>query len=203
MAIGWPGKGQNPVVAQRERVVHLFKEFCVMSLFIRTATKEDAILIADISRQTFYETFAPDNTQHDMDKFLNEQFTRGKLILEVGASENTFLLAYDGDEVAGYVKLRQSRPPRSLGNENALEIARIYSMTHMIGKGVGRLLMQASIDTAQQMGKAVVWLGVWEKNKRAIDFYTRWGFEKFDETYFLLGDDMQKDWLMKKAVSQD
>ena len=171
-----------------------------MSLSIRTATKDDAILIADISRQTFYETFAADNTKHDMDKFLNEQFTRGKLILEVGASENIFLLAYYNDEVAGYVKLRKSRPPKSLGIDHALEIARIYSMTHLIGKGVGKTLMQASIDTAKHMGIAVVWLGVWEKNKRAIDFYTKWGFEKFDETFFLLGDDMQKDWLMKKGV---
>ena len=42
--------------------------------------------------------------------------------------------------------------------------------------------------------------GVWEKNYRAIEFYTKWGFEKFDDTDFLLGDEVQKDWLMKKAV---
>ena len=171
-----------------------------MNLTIREATKDDAILIADLSQQTFYETFAADNTKEDMELFLTKQFTKGKLILEVGASENTFLLAYYNDEVAGYVKLRESRPPKSLGNESALEIARIYSMKHLIGKGVGKTLMQASIETARQKGKALVWLGVWEKNKRAINFYTQWGFEKFDETFFLLGDDMQKDWLMKKNV---
>ena len=135
-----------------------------------------------------------------MDKFLNEQFTKGKLMFEVGASENIFLLAYQQDEVAGYVKLRDSRVPISLGSKNAIEIARLYAMTNMIGKGIGKLLMSHSIDIARQREKDYLWLGVWEKNYRAIEFYTKWGFEKFDDTDFLLGDEVQKDWLMKRNV---
>jgi len=172
-----------------------------MSLVIRHATKEDAKLIADISHQTFYETFIADNSKEDMDKFLNEQFTKGKLMLEVGAPENIFLLAYYDDEVAGYAKLRDSKIPLSLDNANVLEIARIYCMSHFIGKGIGKALMQASIDLAREKKKEVVWLGVWEKNQRAIEFYTKWGFEKFDETDFLLGNDMQRDWLMRKNIT--
>lgn len=171
-----------------------------MSVVIRQATADDAKLIADISHQTFYETFIANNSKEDMDKFLNEQFTKGKLILEVGAPDNIFLLAYSDSEVAGYVKLRESKIPLSLETINALEIARIYSLSHFIGRGIGKALMQASIDLAKEKGKEVVWLGVWEKNQRAIDFYTKWGFEKFDETDFLLGNDLQRDWLMKKSL---
>ena len=171
-----------------------------MTLVIREATVSEAKLIADISHQTFYETFAVHNRKEDMDKFLNQQFTKGRLIMEVGAKENTFLLAYDGDAVAGYVKIRDERVPLTLGNFSALEIARLYAVSNQIGKGVGSLLMKACIDIASQRNKEWLWLGVWEKNKRAIEFYTKWGFEKFDETDFLLGDDMQKDWLMKKRV---
>ena len=171
-----------------------------MNFIIRHATHEDAVLIADISQQTFSETFGADNKKEDMDKFLNEQFTKGKLMLEVGTPENIFLLALLEDEVAGYVKLRESKKPLMLSNMNAMEIARIYSMTNMIGKGVGKALMQASIDLAKEKGKEVIWLGVWEKNQRAIDFYIKWGFEKFDETDFLLGNDLQRDWLMRKLI---
>jgi diamine N-acetyltransferase len=171
-----------------------------MSFSIRYATKKDDELIADISRQTFYETFAADNTKEDMDKFLNEQFTKGKLMLEVGAAENTFLIAYYNGEVAGYVKLREARVPGSLGTTNAMEIARLYAMKHMIGKGAGKVLMQCGIEIAKGKSKEMVWLGVWEKNQRAIDFYTKWGFEKFDEADFLLGNDIQKDWLMRKRL---
>ena len=64
-----------------------------MNLTIRYATEKDAALIADISRKTFYETFAPVNTRADMDIFMNVQFTKGRLMLEVGQPENIFLLA--------------------------------------------------------------------------------------------------------------
>jgi ribosomal protein S18 acetylase RimI-like enzyme len=171
-----------------------------MTLIIREATVNDARLIADISHQTFYETFAAYNTKEDMEKFLNHQFTRGKLMLEVGAKQNTFLLAYAGTEVAGYVKLRDERVPGTMGSVRALEVARLYAMSDQIGKGVGSFLMQSSIDIAKQKNKEWLWLGVWEKNQRAIDFYVKWGFEKFDETDFLLGDDLQRDWLMKRRV---
>ena len=173
-----------------------------MNLSIRLATKEDAVLIADISRKTFYDTFAPDNTEEDMDKFLNEQFTRGRLMMEVGAPENIFLLAYLDGEIAGYVKLREGKDPLELDGLQALEIARLYVLEAFLGKHIGAALMKESISIAREKGKQVVWLGVWKENKRAIDFYTRWGFEKFGECDFLLGDDLQRDWLMKKHLTE-
>ena len=51
-------------------------------LVIRYALPAEASLIADISRQTFYETFAESNTSEDMEKFMNEQFSRDTLIKE-------------------------------------------------------------------------------------------------------------------------
>lgn len=172
-----------------------------MNFTLRYATPADAALVADISRQTFYDTFAADNTPENMAKFLNEQFTKGKLMLEVGSPENIFLLAYDHHNLAGYVKLREGRKLPTLQGVSSLEIARLYVVKEYIGKGVGKLLMQAAIDIAQQNNKEVVWLGVWEYNHRAIAFYTAWGFQKFDECDFLLGNDVQRDWLMKKSLS--
>lgn len=170
-----------------------------MNLSIRTANYQDAALIADISRQTFYDTFAADNTAEDMEKFLSEQFTRDALMMEVGLKEHLFLLAVDGDTIAGYVKLKDGKRPAKI-KVAAIEIARLYVVKEFIGKGVGKLLMQYCIDEAQRKGKNTIWLCVWERNQRAIDFYTAWGFEKFDECQFILGDDVQLDWMMKKDL---
>jgi ribosomal protein S18 acetylase RimI-like enzyme len=166
-----------------------------MSINIREAVASDAELIADMSRRTFYDTFAADNSQEDMGKFLNEQFTKEALMKEVGAAGNIFLLAFSNDEPAGYARLRMN-DTASAGN--SIELARLYAETNMIGKGVGKALMEACIETAKKLGKQSIWLGVWEKNQRAIDFYTKFGFEKFGEHEFLLGNDLQTDWLMKK-----
>jgi ribosomal protein S18 acetylase RimI-like enzyme len=168
-----------------------------MDLIIRHATTVDAPLIADLSRQTFYETFAPHNSVADMEKFMSEQFTREALMAEVGASRNTFLLAFNNNVPAGYVRLRESN---DAAWENTIEIARLYATTAMIGKGVGKVLMQACIDVARARQKESIWLGVWEKNERAILFYKAWGFEKVGEHDFVLGNDVQRDWIMKKDL---
>ena len=57
---------------------------------IRVADKTDAELIANITRLTFYETFAAENTKENMDKFLIERLSKEKLIAEVGAAGNIF-----------------------------------------------------------------------------------------------------------------
>ncbi|MBO9563942.1 MAG: GNAT family N-acetyltransferase [Niastella sp.] len=170
------------------------------AITIRIATSSDAVMIADLSRQTFYDAFAADNTPENMDKFMNEQFTREKLIAEVSDPASIFLLATINDEIAGYARLRESSNPPELSDLPSIEIARIYAVTTTIGKGVGSALMQRCIAIAQEKQRSVIWLGVWEHNKRAIDFYTKWGFQKFSEHIFVVGDDPQTDWLMKKKL---
>jgi len=167
---------------------------------IRFCTEANASLIADLSRQTFYETFASENTAADMEKFMAEQFSREALMKEVGAEGNIFLLAYDNEAPVGYARMRESSNPPELGEKKSIEIARIYAAAALVGKGIGKALMQKCIDVATEKNKEVIWLGVWEKNQRAIDFYSKWGFEKFGTHLFLLGNDPQTDWLMKKEL---
>ena len=171
-----------------------------MPISIRFANANDAELIADLSRKTFSETFGYLNTKENMDKFLNEQFSRDKLINEVTAPDNIFLLVFDDELPVGYAKMRHGEKRPEFENKDSVEIARIYVINSYIGAGVGKELMRKCIFLARDMKKEIVWLGVWEKNNRAISFYKKWGFEKFGEHSFTLGDDIQNDWLMKKEL---
>lgn len=167
---------------------------------IRIAGTADAGTIADLSRKTFYDSFAADNSKENMDHFLNLQFTRESLIAEVTAPGNIFLLAYLDDTLAGYARLQDNSQPTEMGGETAIEIVRIYSEQTAIGKGVGKALMEKALSIAREKKKEYIWLGVWEHNQRAIGFYTKWGFEKFGEHIFMVGDDPQTDWWMKKKL---
>jgi ribosomal protein S18 acetylase RimI-like enzyme len=169
-------------------------------IVIKEATAADAALVADLSRQTFYDAFAADNTKTDMDKFMNETFTREKLMVEVGAPGNIFLLAYEGNEAVGYVRMRDTNDPKLFEEGTAIEIARIYAVQTSIGKGVGSALMQRCIDIARHKNARVIWLGVWENNHKAISFYKKWGFSPFGDHVFMLGDDPQTDLLLKKVL---
>jgi ribosomal protein S18 acetylase RimI-like enzyme len=65
-----------------------------------------------------------------------------------------------------------------------------------LGKGAGRELMNAALNEARYLGCDCVWLGVWEKNQRAIDFYKKWGFEEVGNHTFHLGKEAQNDLVM-------
>lgn len=170
------------------------------SIQIRIAGPADKELLADMSRRTFYDTFASANTREDMDRFMEVQFAREDLMREVDVPGNLFLLAYLDGRPAGYAFLCEKTAPAELGSLKAIEIGRIYAEQFSIGKGVGKALMQRSLEIAREKGKEWVWLGVWERNQRAIDFYTKWGFEKFGEHVFIVGFDPQTDWWMKKKL---
>jgi GNAT superfamily N-acetyltransferase len=168
---------------------------------ISIAGKPEAAIIADLSRRTFYDTFAPHNTPENMDMFLNTQFTPKQLIDQVGAPGNTFLLARFGAEPVGYARLFEGAElPPAISGTKAIEVARIYADKKAIGKGVGKALMQACIDLALEKDKEWIWLGVWEHNHRAIAFYEKMGFAIFDRHIFLLGQDVQYDWCMRRKL---
>jgi ribosomal protein S18 acetylase RimI-like enzyme len=169
-------------------------------LTVRPATINDAGLIADMSRRTFYDTFAAVNTRADMDLFMNGPFNRQRLVAEVGKPGFYFFTAFEDGNPVGYAKMSEGETPPGLDTPATIEIARIYAVKEAIGRGVGKALMQQCLDFAKARGKTAVWLGVWEKNEQAIAFYTHWGFERFGEHDFVLGNDVQKDWLMKKLI---
>lgn len=68
------------------------------------------------------------------------------------------------------------------------------------GKKIGQMLYEKVIKIANQKNVEYVWLGVWEENKRAINFYRKNGFIEFDKHIFKPGDDEQIDIMMKRQL---
>lgn len=172
-----------------------------MNITIRKADEKDAGLIAAISRETFFDTFAADNSAADMEMFMEEQFSISKLEAEVYDEENKFFLAYDGELPVGYFKLKHDSHADLPPSLPAIELSRFYARKNSIGKGVGKAMMQFALKMAAAMNGKIVWLGVFEKNTRAIKFYESFGFRKFSTQKFILGNDIQNDWVMKREVS--
>jgi ribosomal protein S18 acetylase RimI-like enzyme len=101
------------------------------------------------------------------------------------------------EKVIGYLKLNMGGSQTELKDNDALEIERIYVLKDFHGKKVGQLLFDKAITIAKEQQVAYVWLGVWEENKRALQFYTKNGFVEFDQHIFVLGDEAQTDIMMK------
>ena len=167
------------------------------NITITKLTPNDIASLQSIGKQTFYETFAAGNTEEDMQMYLNESFRTDKLTMELQEPNSEFYFALLNNEPIGYLKLNFGEAQTELKDETAIEIERIYVLKEFHGKQVGQLLCDQALEVAKQASANYIWLGVWEKNLRAINFYTKNGFEKFDKHLFKLGKDEQTDIMMK------
>lgn len=170
------------------------------SVTTRQATPADAVVLASLAAMTFRDTFGSDNTPENMDAYATSAFGADIQAAELGDPSLTVYLAEVSGEVAGYAMLREGPAPPSVAEENAVEVARLYAATHVIGAGVGATLMRRCLDEAASRGRRAVWLGVWEHNPRAIAFYRRWEFVDVGSTTFMLGRDRQTDRVMVHRV---
>ena len=157
--------------------------------------------LQQIGRQTFNETFAENNTAENMAKYLEEAYAYQKLSAELNDANSVFYFAMMEDKVIGYLKLNFGASQTELKDNEALEIERIYVLKEFHGKKVGQLLFDKAIEVAKAQHVAYVWLGVWENNKRALQFYTKNGFVEFDQHVFILGDEAQTDIMMKLELN--
>jgi ribosomal protein S18 acetylase RimI-like enzyme len=170
------------------------------AVHIRVATTADNTILAELGARTFFDTFVQDNTSEDMGAYLAASFSPQTQAEELADPLTTFLIAEIDNAVVGYARLRLGTPPSSIIGRQPLEIARLYSAKAWIGHGVGATLMAACLATAARQGCDTIWLGVWEKNTRAIAFYRKWGFETVGTQAFQLGSDLQNDLLMARLL---
>lgn len=154
-----------------------------------------------IGKQTFAEAFSSDNSEEDMKLYLDEGFSTDKLKNELSDKNSEFYFAVLDANIIGYLKINFGQSQTEIKDENTLEIERIYVLKEFHGKKVGQILYQKAMEISKQRGVDYVWLGVWEKNPRAIQFYKKNGFVEFDKHTFKLGNDEQTDIMMKLQMN--
>ncbi len=167
---------------------------------LRYATTADNTLLAEVGAETFYDSFAADNTPENMAAYLASAFSPEKQARELADPASRFLILEAEGLTVGYAHVKFGEAPAAVAGRKPMEIVRFYARKPWIGKGVGARLMQACLQEAEREGCDVVWLGVWERNTRAIAFYRKWGFVEVGTQLFLLGDDPQRDLLMARVV---
>ena len=168
---------------------------------IRYGTIHDAEMLSELGAKTFSETFAKDNTPENIEAYLKASFSPEIQLKELSNPENIFLIIESENIPIGYAQLIMNSSDSAILRTKPLEIRRIYATQEYLGKGVGKELMQSTIDEARKRGCDCVWLGVWEKNQRAIAFYKKWGFREVGTHLFSVGDDPQNDYVMELELT--
>ncbi|OUM95648.1 MAG: GNAT family acetyltransferase [Thermobacillus sp. ZCTH02-B1] len=170
---------------------------------IRKCTIDDAPVIREIGRRTFFETFRGTTSSENMDAYLEKAFNLEQLERELSNPSSEFFLLYDDHaslEPAGYLKINTGGAQTEDMGDDALEVERLYVKREFQKRGFGKMLMTHALDIARRQGKKKVWLGVWEHNDNALAFYKRMGFVQTGSHSFFVGDDEQTDLIMTRTL---
>lgn len=172
-----------------------------MTVVIRAARLPDAAWLATLAERTFRETYGAHNTPENMEHYVAEHFGSARQAAELREGRMTTLVAEVDGEPAGYAQLGQRPAPASVTGGAPLEIVRFYVDRPWHGRGVAQQLMEAAVNTARAAGARTLWLGVWERNPRAIAFYRKCGFQDVGTQTFVLGADHQRDLVLTRSVA--
>ena len=161
----------------------------------------DAAVVAELAAATFVETYAGANDPARFAEHVRRTFTADALAAQLRDPRTEFHWVLDDRGPVGYLRVNTAGAQTEPGYEDGLEVQQVYVLAAHQGAGLGGLLLDLAGSVAQERGLGYVWLGVWEENQKAVAFYEHAGFKVFGEHRFLLGDDPQRDLLMRRDVT--
>jgi diamine N-acetyltransferase len=170
---------------------------------IRHARTEDATLLASFATQAFTDTYRELSDAQEIADYVAEHFQPEVVAGVIQDPACTTLLAWVGEQLAGYAILKAESAPDCVTGPAPLKLWRIYLGAGFIGQGLGARLMQAVHEQARQRGARTLWLGVYDRNVRAVEFYERFGFAKVGGQEFMFGGQIYIDPVYAAAVSEE
>ena len=169
---------------------------------LRKLTLADLAELKNISQKTYSDAFSWGNTEENMLLYLNSSFNTKKLESEIIENQSAFYFAKYKNETVGYLKINYGSAQTDVNDKDVMELERIYVMEKSQGKRIGEKSRSDVIQIAEKKAVNYLWLGVWGKNEKAIEFYKKQRFTTFNSHAFKMGTEIQTDLLMKLTLQK-
>jgi ribosomal protein S18 acetylase RimI-like enzyme len=167
------------------------------SVAIRRGIVADAPALARFAADTFVEAFGAVTAPADLEAHLAHTYGPDLQAAELADPGTITLLALRDGLIVAYSQVRHNADaPECVDASDTIEVSRFYADRAVRGSGVARALMQRSLQAAVELGGRHAWLGVWERNPRAIAFYRKVGFAPVGRKVYVVGSDHQTDHVM-------
>jgi ribosomal protein S18 acetylase RimI-like enzyme len=168
---------------------------------IRLAAPDDADALAAFGERTFREAFGPDNRPEDVELYVGFTYSAERQGAVITDPDRITFVGESEGVLAAFAQLRaDGSTPDCVTGPAPIELLRFYVDRPWQGRGVAHELMDAVVAAARSRGAHTLWLGVWERNPRAIAFYGKHGFRDVGCQPFKLGGDDQTDRVMARAL---
>lgn len=155
--------------------------------------------LALVGAASFLEAFAGMLPGADVLAHCRNQHSQEKYAALLGSPETRACVAEVKEAPVGYAMLCPPDLPVAIAADD-IELKRIYLLHRFQGSGIGAALMQWSIETAREMGRRRLLLGVHDGNNRALAFYRRHGFEQAGTRTFQVGQTICSDFILARRL---
>jgi ribosomal protein S18 acetylase RimI-like enzyme len=172
------------------------------AIHIRRAQPDDAALLAQVGRETFLRAFEGQIDAGDLTAFADKRYGLDQQTAEMSEPRTLFLIADVDGNVAGTARLCESSCPDCISASHAIELERLYLYPQWFGKGVAHVLMERCLAEARARSREVMWLDVWDRNRRAEAFYRKYGFAVVGERPYVVGNIVQRHLLMARVLAR-
>jgi ribosomal protein S18 acetylase RimI-like enzyme len=145
---------------------------------IRKATFKDAQAIAELGTHVFTTTLGPDFPPADLQTYVSENYSTLATESEIENTDKDMLVATSTpDTILGFALMTRGPPEPCIKDvPNQVQLQRLYIHPSAQGRGVGKSLVARVEEEARRQRFENLWLGVYEKNYRAIKVYEKMGF---------------------------
>lgn len=172
---------------------------------IRSATQADAPVLAELKRttfrQTFLEEFAIPYPPADLALFEEQSYGPARMAAELtDPTHHSWIAELDGRAV-GYAHVGPCKLPHPEASDRQGEIYQLYLRREAQGHGLGKRLLQQSLDYLAQHFPGPVWLGVWSGNLRAQNLYAGYGFARVGDYRFPVGDWLDEEFIFRRDAA--
>jgi diamine N-acetyltransferase len=171
---------------------------------IRRASSADASALHTLAEQTFPLACPPGTSAEDVAAFVAEVLSEEAFRRYLDDPRYTVFLAEVDGEAVGYAMAIDREPDVAIAgmlrHSPALELSKFYVLASHHGSLVAGALLAEVVGLARGLGSKSIWLGVNRFNERANRFYERNGFEVVGHREFVVGDQVEQDFVREKPL---
>ena len=168
---------------------------------IRKLNLNDITELQKLCTKTFYDAYGYANTKENMDNYVLHFFSIEVLKDEIISSTIEYYGWFEQHTLIGYCKLQKGIDENQNKKNASVELARFYVLNTKQSNGIGKKMLHHIFSVLCNMRFEVIWLTVWQENKRAIHFYENNGFICSGTTTFMLGSELNYDFIYKIKLS--
>jgi diamine N-acetyltransferase len=167
----------------------------------RAPTEDEVEALATLSRETFREAFAHLYSAENLALFEAAVYAPEVIAAEMASPHRRYLVAHDGGQMVGYCKIGFDKSlDYAAGDQKIVELKQLYVFASHHGSGVAQQLTDWAISEARAAQADGLLLSVYSDNPRGQRFYQKYGFAHVGDTYFMVGNHRDDEFLYLKPL---